>query len=512
MNMFRNYNLLHNRIGGNSSKASEESPVYAVTGVILTLLFGITVGWAGSIYADYKISQKIAALEINTAAGRIKNSHNRIINAKKSADIFGVTQFSKGALPAVKQVSIAQTPLSTPTTPVAQSSSIIASAPGQEGVIYREVINNLLMNPFDEMKRFRIRPKYIGNESVGIEVQWIQNDSVLTKLGVQKGDVIKSLNGIPLKNMGDITNAINLLMNGTMFDVEVLRGDTPINLVYAVVDDAGQSVSIAPTPTKTPTTPLAQSSSIIASAPGQEEVIYREVISNLLNNPFDEIKRFRIRPKFVGNEPVGLEFQWIQNDSVLTKLGIKKGDVMKSMNGIPMKNIGDISNVINSLMNGKMFDVEVLRGDAPIHLVYSVVDDAGQSVSIAPTPTTTPTTPLAKDSRIISANSETVQEWIIERGINDRRTDPFDEMKRYRVRPKFIGNEPIGIEVQWVQNDGILAKLGIQKGDVIKSFNGIPLKNMGDISNAMDSLINGTRTDIEIKRGDATINYKYVVK
>ena len=372
MNKFHNFNLRHNRIGGNSSKASEVSPVFAATGVILTLLFGISVGWAGSVYADYYISQKIAALEISTA-GNIKNSRNKTNPVKKLADFFGANPLSKGALPAVKPVP---TPPSTPITPAENNSRIIPAnqETAQKGIIGREVIDNLLMNPFDEMKRFRIRPKFAGDEPVGIEVQWIQNDSVLTKLGVQKGDVMKSVNGIPMKNMGDITKGINSLLSGTEFNVEILREGAPINLVYTVTDNAGQPVSIIPTAPSTPITPVENNNRITPANPEtvQEGIIGREIIDNLMMNPFDEMKRFRIRPKFIGNEPVGIEVQWIQNDSVLTKLGVQKGDVIKSVNGIPMKNMGDITNGINSIMNATEFNVEILRGNAPIYYRYVV--------------------------------------------------------------------------------------------------------------------------------------------
>ncbi|MCL1875178.1 MAG: hypothetical protein FWF87_02830 [Synergistaceae bacterium] len=261
-----------------------------------------------------------------------------------------------------------------PPPPPSQPSNIVASTPGNEGVIGREVIDNLMMNPFDEMKRFRIRPKFAGDEPVGIEVQWIQNDSVLTKLGVQKGDVMKSVNGIPMKNMGDITKGINSLLSGTEFNVEILREGAPINLVYTVTDNAGQPVSIIPTAPSTPITPVENNNRITPANPEtvQEGIIGREIIDNLMMNPFDEMKRFRIRPKFIGNEPVGIEVQWIQNDSVLTKLGVQKGDVIKSVNGIPMKNMGDITNGINSIMNATEFNVEILRGNAPIYYRYVV--------------------------------------------------------------------------------------------------------------------------------------------
>ena len=110
--------------------------------------------------------------------------------------------------------------------------NIVAATPGaQEGQISSEMVNQLVQNPFDELKRIRLRP---NDKAGGLEVQWIQNDSILKRLGVQRGDVVKSVNGIPFTNMGDIANSINSLMNSERFDVEVTRGGQPTNLRYVV--------------------------------------------------------------------------------------------------------------------------------------------------------------------------------------------------------------------------------------------------------------------------------------
>ena len=118
------------------------------------------------------------------------------------------------------------------TEPQNNSGNIVAAAPGgQEGQVSSETVNQLVQNPFDELKRIRIRP---SESAGGLEVQWIQNDSILKRLGVQKGDVIRSVNGIPFTNMGDIANSINSLMNSERFDVEVTRNGKPEALRYVV--------------------------------------------------------------------------------------------------------------------------------------------------------------------------------------------------------------------------------------------------------------------------------------
>ena len=110
--------------------------------------------------------------------------------------------------------------------------SVTPARPGeQDGEVPSELVTSLVQNPFDELKKIRLRPNDGGN---GLEIQWIQDDSILRQLGVQKGDVIKSVNGIPFTNMADIANSINSLMNSERFDVEVDREGKPTALRYVV--------------------------------------------------------------------------------------------------------------------------------------------------------------------------------------------------------------------------------------------------------------------------------------
>jgi type II secretory pathway component PulC len=307
-----------NVLGAGASKISFLSPVFAVAGFIMPLILGVSAGWLGSIFIEYTLAPKSAAMQLSMAAKtaidqsasdadnglgnflkanpfsisalpvsasdalvvkdepkvEVKNSFTTSTLAWTIPDIGAYVQgesntklkfiaigenfesykltdvlydravfqdeenneITKFFCLAAKDSApfIAQTiPIPQPEV-IPQSNMIAATPDGQAGVITQEDLNKLMMNPFEEMRRFRMRPKFEGNEPVGIEIQWIQNDSVLGKLGVVKGDVLKSVNGIPMKNMGDITNAVNSLMNGTRFDVEVLRGNAPINLTYMV--------------------------------------------------------------------------------------------------------------------------------------------------------------------------------------------------------------------------------------------------------------------------------------
>lgn len=116
----------------------------------------------------------------------------------------------------------------------APQQSLTAARPGQQGSISRETVNQLLMDPLEEMKKFRLRPKFDGDTAQGIEVQWLDDKSILTSLGVKAGDVVQTVNGVPIRNMGDVVNVINSLMSGNTFDVQVVREGKPEMLNYNI--------------------------------------------------------------------------------------------------------------------------------------------------------------------------------------------------------------------------------------------------------------------------------------
>jgi hypothetical protein len=114
-------------------------------------------------------------------------------------------------------------------------SGISPPSGGQDGTIERDVINKLLMDPYQELNRVRLRPK-MGEDgsSQGIEAQWLHRDSLLAAMGVRSGDVIHSLNDIPIRTTADIVNAMNSLLNSDRFVVSFFRDGADSQVAYSV--------------------------------------------------------------------------------------------------------------------------------------------------------------------------------------------------------------------------------------------------------------------------------------
>jgi type II secretory pathway component PulC len=116
------------------------------------------------------------------------------------------------------------------TSPKKVHPGIEPASEGVDGVVPRELVDKLLMNPYDEIAKMRMVPA----EGGGMQLARIDPDSVLGMVGVQKDDVIKAVNGVEISNLSDATNAVNSMMSGTRFDVKVERSGKPLELKYQV--------------------------------------------------------------------------------------------------------------------------------------------------------------------------------------------------------------------------------------------------------------------------------------
>ena len=218
----------------NKDKPKVEEPPKVVEEPDTKLVDWVLRGTLPGIGAWVENSEKLVLLLVGKDLEKYKLSSVTYSEAIFRRGESSVTKFiTYGPLPEEKKEAPKKSaPVAQAAPAPANNISVTAADPGgKEGLLSSETVNQLVQNPFDELKRVRIRP---SESAGGLEVQWIQNDSILKKLGVRKGDVIRSVNGIPFTNMGDIANSINSLMNSERFDVELTRNGKTEALRYVV--------------------------------------------------------------------------------------------------------------------------------------------------------------------------------------------------------------------------------------------------------------------------------------
>ncbi len=221
------------RTGGTPSAAKAEEPssreltageLYELEGIRLA---GILPG--NAIWVEEGGKQRVI-LQGQTLKGYelLSVEEDRVILSRGPATVTVSLRYAGRNVAAPPPLPPAQ-PRPAPAVP-----GVTAAAPGHKGSIPRETVNKLLLDPLDEMKKFRLRPKFDGDKALGVEVQWMEKTSFLNALGVEKGDVIQTVNGLEIRNMGDVVNVINSLMGGSAFDVKVLRQGQALDLNYNI--------------------------------------------------------------------------------------------------------------------------------------------------------------------------------------------------------------------------------------------------------------------------------------
>ena len=118
-------------------------------------------------------------------------------------------------------------------TPDKKTSSGISMAAfnGADGTITREMLDELLMNPYGEIAKVRLVPMEGGS---GMTVLSMQGDSLLGQMGIKTGDTLTGINGVPIKDITNLSNAINSMLSGARLDFQILRDKAPGKLGYVV--------------------------------------------------------------------------------------------------------------------------------------------------------------------------------------------------------------------------------------------------------------------------------------
>jgi type II secretory pathway component PulC len=170
----------------------------------------------------------------NETLKRVEGTRVFLVDGSRNRTLEVLYAGAGGGIPALVQPpprSVRREPATRPDF----RSGITSASDGQEGTIERETINKLLMDPYQELNRVRLRPKMGEDGSPqGIEAQWLHKDSLLLAMGLQSGDVIHSVNDIPIRTTSDIVNAMNSLLNSDRFVVAFFRDGADSQVAYSV--------------------------------------------------------------------------------------------------------------------------------------------------------------------------------------------------------------------------------------------------------------------------------------
>jgi S1-C subfamily serine protease len=81
-----------------------------------------------------------------------------------------------------------------------------------------------------------------------------------------------------------------------------------------------------------------------------------------------------------------------------------------------------------------------------------------------------------------------------------------------RVVPELRDGRPRGLRMDSVSAGGLLAQLGLQNGDVVRTVNGMPLTSPERVLNAYALLAKASKITLEIDRGPQSVSIEYLLQ
>jgi general secretion pathway protein C len=94
---------------------------------------------------------------------------------------------------------------------------------------------NILTKAGKIIKDARIRPYFAIGRAAGVRVDRIKDRSVIKKMGIEDGDIIKGVNGFGLASPTKVFEAYRKYKKSNLIEVQVLRNNEPTTLTYNIV-------------------------------------------------------------------------------------------------------------------------------------------------------------------------------------------------------------------------------------------------------------------------------------
>ena len=100
--------------------------------------------------------------------------------------------------------------------------------------------------------------------------------------------------------------------------------------------------------------------------------VNRTYLNSYVQNIDKVWNNIAINEKKIGDKIEGFEVLKVNQDSVFAKLGLKAGDVIKSINNNSLNSYADAFNVYNNIGDTRYLNIEILRNNEVVELNYEI--------------------------------------------------------------------------------------------------------------------------------------------
>lgn len=118
--------------------------------------------------------------------------------------------------------------------PAADLDAGITKVSDTEYRIQRSLVNRILENQADLMRTARVVPHEEGGRVVGVKMYGIRRNSLLGRLGMQNGDVLRTINGFDMTSPDKALEAYARLRESDHLTLSVVRRGQPTNVNFNI--------------------------------------------------------------------------------------------------------------------------------------------------------------------------------------------------------------------------------------------------------------------------------------
>ncbi len=98
----------------------------------------------------------------------------------------------------------------------------------------------------------------------------------------------------------------------------------------------------------------------------------KETVAGAVSRARDIMRNIRIRPYSAEGKRSGIAITSLKETGILKEIGVKQGDIVKTVNGLTLNSPYQIFNAYRKLRNKDVITVNILRKGAPLDLTYRV--------------------------------------------------------------------------------------------------------------------------------------------
>lgn len=240
----------------------------------------------------------------------------------------------------------------------------------------------LLRDPAAALAPLRVIPVIRAGTAFGFELLGLRPGSLAARLGLQNGDVLLSLNGRSLANPEAALQALTAAKDEPVVRIAIERKGQPIERRLQL-DSRPVGPEVCPLPKPPPSARPAAGSD--AARPLERASLTRDlqcratrcvckrgVLDRILADSELLLRGARFVPNRVDGQQRGFKLFAIRPDSLYAVVGLKNGDVIEKIAGLPIDNPELALQAYSAVRARSPIQVELRRHGEPMTLTFDV--------------------------------------------------------------------------------------------------------------------------------------------